>query len=336
MNVLKDAKRVLFFVLFTVSGGVLCAQTLCTNSAEFNDLLSVYSETEAIDFMKARYGQDVMPIPLPDAYYNLIPSSLGGTFREPSFGYEIKLVSKEISQINSERNHWNADASLAFFKTHTWKVSIFDGNTGDFVRHIAFSQDDFPEGSNNMDAIRWHPTDRRLLVYPRKGALRARNVFDNSDFEIVEFNLGTLGKNGRRMAGGDGNDIARPSNRLLISAVDKHTNICAYDFDNNSVVRTKLMGSPGSYYHGEEYVAIQPGKKPPTWNLPSTIDFATLSPSGKYVVALVDGQGTLLYDLNGEYLGEIYEATPHIDVAYFHVNGEMKEGVDHQTSGCQS
>ncbi|GAB4407478.1 MAG: hypothetical protein OHK0039_10010 [Bacteroidia bacterium] len=306
----------------------------CAQLDELDDLNSQYSPEEVRSFMENRYGTNWLErIPF-NQYVNLIPD-IGETFREPTFGFPIKLVSKNINQLNGERRAWNVDGSMAFFRTHTWKITIFDGNTGDALREMTFSTAEFPAGSNAISGMRWHPTDPNVIVYARRNELRGLNVQTGADYVIAAFNHGDIGDGGYRIAGGDGNDISVPSGRFLISH-GKLSNVFVYDFGRNAVVRSKRNGLAGSYTHGEEYVNIQRGRPEPAFNLPADCDYAMVSASGQYIVALLDGVGTSLLDLNGEYLGMLYETTPHVDVTYYNHNGQLLEGVIIKQTGANA
>ncbi|MDX2286270.1 MAG: hypothetical protein NW241_19025 [Bacteroidia bacterium] len=322
-------------MLFFHASAYVHGQEKCQNLDELTDLSANFSPAQVMKFMQARYGNQVIqPMALAD-YYKLVPTTVGGKFRDPIFGYEVKLVSQTISQLNSERNAWNADGTLTFFRTHTWKISIFDGKQGDKIREITFSNKEFPAGADGVAYIYWHPTNPRVLIYPKGNEIRGRNIDTNADFLITAFATGTIGTNGIKFCGGDGNEPSKKTNRLLLSFGDKNTNVLAYDFDRNAVATTALAGAAGSYRYETQFVPIQAGRREPSFNL-GTMDYATLSPSGDYVVAMVEGRGTMLYDLSGKEIGMIYEVTPHTDLSYFNVNGKLMEGMIAKIIGRQA
>ena len=256
-------------------------------ASEYEVLRQNYNHADATTILLRRYGTATNNRPSLASYWALVPG-VGGTFLEPTYGFEFKVVSTSVRQINGERNHWNADASKAFFRTSLWGVGIFDGNTGDLLDTIAFSTSDVPT-SNNLDTIRWHPTDPDLLVFANGDELVTKNINTKANNVLMTF-ASDLGSGGRRIAGGDGNDISRSTGRFLLSVGGQNTNIQVYEFSSNSIITTPFTFTD--------------------------IDYATLTEDGQYIVAQDETVGDIiLTDLSGTQLGVVYETTPHMEVS---------------------
>jgi hypothetical protein len=300
----------------------------CANTDELDDLLLDYTPAQAADFLSARYGQDVFQEP-PAATYAALIGGAGTTFRDPTFGTKIKVITTTgVSQINSERNHWNSDQSLAFIKRNSTYVHIIDGQNGDLL----YQRDVRYQGIDPRDGIRWHPTLPNVLYYPIGNQLIFYNVVTQNQYVGFTSPNGTIGTGNRRIAGGDGNDDV--GTYLLLSHGDKNTGLQVLNMATGNIVYDELIGSPGSYQwvKSEEPWTVGATK----WNHPVSgqdFDYATLSADGQYIITQVDGLGTEIYDFNGNKLGQVAPTANHMSQGLYDLgNGLIKTCVTGKTT----
>ncbi|MEM7658117.1 MAG: T9SS type A sorting domain-containing protein [Bacteroidota bacterium] len=163
-----------------------------------------------------------------------------------------------------------------------------------------------------MTTIRWHPGND-FIYYPREHQLIKRKVKTSPTFQVgpaqveVEFRGYRIGgKNGSiKIAGGDGNDAN--AGRFLIS-LERNNNVqyTVYDFTAQKIVDqvvnlpnfTETLYSPSLFQSH-------------LFSLPAEIDFAQVSPTGKYIVFTHNpGFGPLqLFDFSGNVYDLAYNGT---------------------------
>lgn len=294
----------------------------CANTEELDDLLIDYTPSEAATFIARRYSQDLVPELSPTAYAALIGAA-GTTFRDPSFGTLIKVITTNgLNQVNSERVHWNIDQTLAFMKRNSSNYYIIDGQNGDLL----YQRDIRYQGIDPTDGVRWHPTLTNVLYYPIGNQIIYYNVVTQAQTVAFTSPYGTLGTGNRRMAGGDGNDDK--NGRILVSHGDKNTILQVINLANGNVVFDELQGSPGSYEWVKTEVPWDANS--PFWNHPVSgvdFDYATLSAFGDFITTQVDGFGTEIYDFNGTKLGQLAPMANHMSQGVYDDNGVLKQCV---------
>lgn len=303
----------------------------CSPDEELSTLLEGHSRPTAIDFMKRRYGSERLEPQKIRNYITRVPLQAGSEFTEPTFGFQIKLVSDNVNQLNGERNHWNADGSVAFFVSGFRTVALFDGRKGDFLRNVDFSTQDIANVPS-LDMVRWHPTDPNLLVYLDGRRLATKNIVTGQSRTLARFNVGTLGDGGRRIGGGDANDVA--ANRLLLSFNGAHKNIMIYDFDKNAIVKKTRVRDGSSYKVVTTFISPEAATSVTGFDFSSKLDYATLTNNGKFIIAQFHGGDTSLYSYYGEKIGVIYESSPHgVPAEYIRNGNRLQSYVTKQTKG---
>ena len=313
---------------YTADGLVAIGQawanhTVLTLSAEWQDLLSVYDGVAAATIMDNRYGQNVLARPDPATYAALFggaSATIGTTFRDPTFGHLIKVAATDISQLNSERPHQNADNTKWFFKTGTSRWEIFD-NAGD---KVGGNIDLRFEGQNPTDGPRWHPINPDIIFYPIDDHI----IYYDTGASPPPVNPyiaqtsphGTLGTNDRRMAGGDGNHAFKVEispgvfeARILISH-GKQTKIQVLVLDSWQIVRHNWTGSTW------EESKVTWDVSSPHWDFPATstdFDYASLTQQDEngmqFIMSAIDGQGTKLWNFNGAEIGQVDSNSNHMN-----------------------
>lgn len=324
------ANREVALVDTTTAGivkGAVAGQT-CSATIEYNDLKAYLgSDDSARDMLLRRYSRDVVPEPNNSFFLNNF-KQVGDTARDPVFGYKTTLISTSINNINAERNHYNADQSLVMFRTGSRVWTIFDGNTGQRVSTYDLTYN----GVNPTDAVRWHPTLSDILYYPVSNEIVYFNVKTGQKSVAYVSPFGALGLNNRRLAGGDGNDDM--GGRILITHGDNHTKAQVLDLNTGEIVYTRLDDNAPNGYVIEK-TAWNSGS--PTFDLPASLDYATLSISGNFIVAAIEGEGTYLYDLSGRRIGQIYGSKGHMGQSYTkRLSGEKRESATFKLNPGQS
>ena len=307
----------------------------CDPVAERQALEADFSPEAAQARLAARYSAGVIPAPEAAALAATLPP-LDSHWVDPVFGYRIRRVSDRIKQINSERNAWCAGGRYAIFRTGQRELTLFDGRQGHALRRFAFAAGHFPEGTTGLDEVRWLPGDSSRVFYPRGEALWTLDVTTGTHAEWWHLPYGPLGLQGRRLAGGDGNDVSLERGRFLLSVGESQHRLVVVDLQAQAVVRTQRQATASGYRYVDTLWSVGRDAPPPVFALPETIDYALLSPSGQYVIALVEGRGTLLYDLSGEEIGLLYEVTPHLETAFFQHEGRRWEAIITKQVGRQA
>lgn len=219
---------------------------------------------------------------IPPNYNDFKPPAAGQWFTDPAFGTQIKRLTDEQNIIgwNSERAMFSADDKyFVIGKSNPYKLGLFDGRTGDFIKDLPVSWKDNSE-------FRWS-YDPQMLVYPRDNKLMAFNVETNEETVLKEFPE-TLGKGKKnRLCGGDGNDFDDTGEWLLLNMGDT---MFAYN------IRT---GEEGPKKDMSAY----------DWN------YCTISASGNYILANTEG-GQYLFTRNWESERRILPNNSHLDFGY--------------------
>lgn len=285
----------------------------CSDHQELNRLKSRLSPESAREVLLRRYEAANVPLSSGAEAREALERGVGSSFVDPIFGFDIAYVAEEIKQINGERNHFNSDDSLAFFRTGAEELTVFDGSTGMAVRRLSVSTP--KSGGIQLDEVRWHPSDPQLLIYPKGTSLWTMDIQSGSRRELFSFTGDVLGLSGRRLAGGDGNDIDRESGRFLLTRGGSYGAATIYDFYEGQELQI-TAGASSNTSPGYVEFDFRPN-----------LDYATLVPGGHHIVALYHDEGIELLDLQGRLLGELYEASPHIELIRFHEVGAVKPAI---------
>jgi len=258
--------------------------------------LCVTAQTEP-DYGKNRYSTQVLR---PPDYDTFRPPAAGQTFRCPVFGTEIKVITDDHSIIgwNGERSNFSQDDRYFFIGVklpgrgaETW---LYDGRTGAFIKKIPISA---------FDTARWG-YDPKVIVYFIGKQIRGYNVETGEDVVIKDFKE-TLGNGKGSVCGGDGHDFDDKGEWVLLEFGSGYRRMFAYN------IRTGATG--------REFSLPQKTKKGKRVG----VDYATISPSGKYVVVNkgLHGPhlrgGTGLYDRNGRFLRYLTSDVGHMDFGYY-------------------
>ncbi|MEM7372829.1 MAG: Ig-like domain-containing protein [Bacteroidota bacterium] len=177
---------------------------------------------------------------------------------------------------------------------------------------------------NTMDEVRILSPIPGCIAYPRDNEIWIYDFFTDLDRRAYTSALGNVGNpiNDRRIAGGDGNDF---DPYALITHNNKYESTFALDISvsPSEVVWEELTGTEGSYQWVEaRYPADnQTARK---WNWNPNIDYAAVTPDGKFIVAAVEGNGTRLYSMSGIELGRVIGSKNHFDLGWFKENGVYK------------
>lgn len=219
---------------------------------------------------------------IPPNYEGFKPPAAGEWFTDPAFGTPIKRLTDEQNILgwNSERAMFSADDKyFAIAKSNPYKLGLFDGRTGDFIKDLPVSWKDNSE-------FRWS-YDPQMLVYPKGNRLMAYNVETDEETILKEFPE-TLGKGTKnRLCGGDGNDFDDSGEWLLLNMGDI---MFAYN------IRT---GEEGPKKDMSAY----------DWN------YCTLSASGNYILANAES-GQYLFTRDWESERRILPNNSHLDFGY--------------------
>lgn len=298
-------------------------------SDEYTELINTFGEAQATIYMQRRYGNDTLTRTDASVWNGLLGTPIGQTFRDPVFGYKCKVISNQVKNINAERNHWNHDESLAFWRLGTSLWGLFNGTTLELLDTFNLTYN----GVNPTDGVRWHPK-QNYLFYPIGNQLIKYDVDTQTTSVLYTSPHGILGTSNRRLAGGDGNGpVYSPSadaSYMLISHDGSGTEYQVLNLDNGNIVTDV-------YDSGWSRVEVPWDASSPKWDVPAgTIDYATLSEevNGKmYVIVAADGAGTRVYDFSGRYIGEIYSNANHMNQVICKVAGVDKHGLIMKVTG---
>ena len=237
------------------------------------------------------------------------------------------LTYKERGNINSERRRilpqTNGDIFLwlqdGYYDVTIWQL----GFPPTVVTTIDFSDRLSTTTTKTMDALRSHPTDPNIITYPKAHELWGVKIIYDSQTETRDVLLATfpvangiLGDtNNRRIGGGDGNGN---DPYTIITQGGRDTNAVVFDVTASEEIYDEQVGN----LWVERRVAI--GDAPRRTHIPGT-DYAFVSPSGKYVIAAVDGSGTLILDRSWNIIGQVHHRANHCDAAWLQVNGVYEE-----------
>ena len=280
----------------------------CSVLEEYNDLRSVMSDSEALDKLVLRYSKEQLPLPNADFFLANL-RNVGDSVRDPLLGYETTLISTSINNINSERNHVNADESLAFFRTGSRVWQVFDTTTGRRLYQRSFVYG----GINPTDSVRWHPTLPTTVYYPINNQIIFADVVSGSQWVAYSSPFGVLGTGNRRLAGGDGNDDV--AGKILISHGGNHSNLQVLN-----LLTGRIELANGS--------SVPWDANSPRFDLPRDLDYATLSTLGNYIIAAIKGQGTFVYDFEGNRLGLLHGSANHMaNLMIENSDGMLQQGI---------
>ena len=219
---------------------------------------------------------------IPPNYETFKPPVAGEWFTDPVFGTQIKRLTDEQNILgwNGERAMFSADDKYFVIAVNSpFKLRLFDGKTGDFIR-------DLPVSSKDNSEFRWS-YDPEMLVYPKKNKLMGYNIVTDEEYILVEFSE-DLGNNKGRLCGGDGNDFDDNGELLLLN------------FGKRMFAYNLRTGERGPEKDMTDY-----GK----------IDYCTVSPSGKYIVGTGDN-GILLWNLDWTNERQLLPNNSHMDFGY--------------------
>lgn len=225
---------------------------------------------------------------------------------DPVFGTKITRITGDpgrtqggVTWGDRARHHsshdqaWNADQSLLMiFNNGTPDDLLLDGETYEFKSALDFRHDE----------IRWHPQEPHLLIYTRGNQLKAYNLKTNTHETLHEFTeyadtryalkLGPWAGN----LSNDGKWIA-----FIAQARSGEYEAFAYDIEKDKKHRPLELGRHG------------PDDK--------TLDWVSMSASGKYVVIHWTDMDTKVFDRDMNLIGKLPENISHFDLAV-DVDGE--------------
>jgi len=256
------------------------------------------------DYARNQYSTNVLA---PPDYETFRPPAAGNTFRCPVFGTEILVLTDDHSIIgfNGERSNFSQDDNLFFVGAKppggSKETRLYDGRTGAFIKALPIP------GSDNL---RWsyHP---KTLVELRANQLIGHDVVTGKERVIKEFRE-PLGNGKGRVCGGDGHDFDDKGEWILLEFGAGFKRLFAYN------IRTGRKGREFALPQSERH----------------RVDYATISPSGQYVVANggLHGPkkwtGAGLYRRDGRFLRHL-GAGGHCEFGYLNGTGEsciMKAG----------
>ncbi|WP_445737723.1 hypothetical protein [Mariniflexile sp.] len=219
----------------------------------------------------------------PPQYETFKPPVAGEWFTDLEFGTRIKRLTDEQNILgwNGERAMFSAqDKYFAIAINSPYKLRLFDGKTGDFLR-------DLPVSVGDNSEFRWS-YDPQVLVYPKDNRLMGYNVVTDVQTILGEFS-DNIGNNKGRLCGGDGNDFDDKGEWLLLN-IDKL--YFAYNI---------LTGEKGPEKDMTDY-----GK----------IDYCTISPSGQYIVGTGETIGKKIWNRDWTNERTLVTGNAHFDMGY--------------------
>ncbi len=249
-----------------------------------------------VDYLANQYSSKTL---IPPEYETFIPPPIGQTYQDPVFGTEIMTITDNhgVVGFNGERANFSPDDKYFFTGIKpkpgaASEVWLFNGRTGQFVKSIPIEQ---------FDNARWS-YDPETLVYVKGNQIRGYNIKTDQESVIVEFPE-PLGDSRGRVCGGDGHDFDDNGEWILLN----HGARCARMFAYN----------------------IRTGEKGPEMTFPrekADIDYATITPSGKYILVVFrrgphmqkGGYGGLyLFDRQWNLVRQLSPSPGHVDMGYF-------------------
>ncbi|MBN1671742.1 MAG: hypothetical protein JXR37_11945 [Kiritimatiellae bacterium] len=248
----------------------------------------------APDYAKNQYSHELLT---PPDYETFRPPPAGETFKCPVFGTEIRVLSDHHGVVgwNGERSHFSIDDKYFVVGVKPGRgkdseVWLYDGRTGAFIKSIPIA---------GFDNTRWG-YDPKVLFHFKDRQVRGYNVETGEDTLVREFDEPV------RLCGGDGNDFDDKGEWILLNC-GKKAGLRMFPFN----VRTGQAK--------REWDSLAPK---------ADVDYATVTPSGKYVAVLGRGRnaslenphsGTGIYDLDGRFIRQLAPFHSHVDFGY--VNG---------------
>ena len=233
----------------------------------------------------------------PVDYWGFRPPPKGQSYDDPVFCTTITTITDHHGQWtwNGELARFNSDDSLLLQCYHdvngNQAIWLFDGTTGEKVKEIPLT---------DADRFRWsHDPD--IFYYVDGNAIHTYNVQTQQDQVLYRFTEYTsVG-----LAGGDGNDLSDDYRWCVLDGEDKE--LFTFDLINKqkgTVWPIPTGGRPGGKSSGD-------------------IDYATISPSGQYVIVhwINDSSteryhGTELYDRDWNFRRQIVAYDQHCELGY--------------------
>ena len=169
-----------------------------------------------------------------------------------------------------ERHHyskdqaWNADMSLLLLEYS--KPLILDANTYQVL--YTYPQID------GVDAAKWHPSDPSKMIYVGDHEIRTLNVRTGVDSQLASFD----GYSGFLIGLYEGN-LSKDGDRLAIYAKNARGTTVTFAYDIASATK-----------HPDIDISAK------------SVDWASVSPQGDFIVVFYDDQTTEIYDVEGALL----------------------------------
>lgn len=230
-------------------------------------------------------------------------------FRDPTFGTVITRVSDDPgNMIKNIDARWNKMARHGYSKDSAWNC---DQTLLILKRHDGFPSKLFLDGStfkpmfghNTLPGseMRWHPTRPEIMFYVNQDTIGFWNVRNNAKDIIKTFE----GYSELSIGPWEGN----------------------LSFDGHKVV---LVGKNGDQKVAFTYDLNQDKKYPDLKFENGSIDWVSISHSGKYMVANMRGDTTQVYDMNGKKIGALwseYGRPSHYDLTLDMNGNDVAVGV---------
>jgi hypothetical protein len=226
----------------------------------------------------------------PPQYATFQPPPAGESFLDPVFGAEVHVLTDQhnIVEFNGERAHFSQDDNYFYVgvtpdRNRKNEVWLYDGRSGAQIKKIPIEP---------YDRVRW-AYDPKTLVYFVGKQIRGYHVETDADTLIHEFDEPV------ELCGGDGNDFDDKGEWILLNYGAHCTRMFAFN------IRT---GETGREFDCPERKA--------------DIDYATITPSGQYVVVLCRLRGSSpysgigLYDRDGVFLRQLAPFHGHAEFGY--------------------
>ena len=230
---------------------------------------------------------------IPSNYYTFTPPSAGGDYVDAVFNTTVRRLTAETRLVHvgqSEYTNFNADDSL-FFSSIAGGVYLYDASTGELVKQIGF----------NIANVRWSPTEKDYFFYMTGSQIRKYNV-QTMNYELIHDFGSSIDD-----CGGDGNQISDNGQFWLIN---QGSEMFVYDLVNGIEYPRGDLGQLG-------FGCKQEG----------CIDFASISPTGDYILAnwypvssLSGHHGIEAYDKDWNFVSRNYPFNSHHSVGI--IDGE--------------
>jgi len=229
------------------------------------------------------------------------------SFTEPTFGTRITRITGDPGTAIATGGTWGSDVHHQYSKIQAWNADqslIFiennrEGGTGSVFLDGSTYQPVFSRSCPGSEC-RWHPSDPTLMVYASGNQIGYWYPRTNTKTVLASFS----GYSGLLIGPWEGN-LSLDGRRIVVSGTGPSGNVAfAYDL----VSKTKYPDIRISAFG-------------------TTLDWASISPLGNYVVVQVDNDLSFVTDLNGARVTSFAQGHPsHYDMTLDQNGDEIAVG----------